>query len=140
MRIELKPCRRELWQHFQDYHYFANTNLSKLNKSCKALLVLVDGQPLAFCAALPLRSGTVKNGYWAHKTVVRMAESDVEKEIWKTASDAEAQWYVAQGKRFFSTAPTRYAAYRDDVGSGWRKTSRYHKNKVKGYLCHEYVG
>ena len=63
-----------------------------------------------------------------------------EKEIWRLVSDAQAALHIAEGKRFQSMAPIRYAIYRDDPLSGWVPTSKNKRRKLAGYCSHEYIG
>ena len=83
----------------------------------------------------------MKNVWRAHKTVVSLPEDDPrEKELWRMVSDAQAALHLAEGKRYISMAPIRYAIYRDDPMSGWMPTTSNKKRKLKGYCSHEYIG
>ena len=74
-------------------------------------------------------SGTLKNAYRAHKTVVRLPESPAMFKLWALVADAQARLHVAEGKRFFSAAPIAYAAYRDNRESIWVPTSTDRRRK-----------
>lgn len=140
--IRLEPCSRKLWALFAKYHYFT----TPLNKSSRTFLAvaIVKGEeddPVGFAASLPFPSGTMQNTWRAHKTVVNLPETHPqEKEVWRLVSDAQAALHIAEGRRFLSMAPIRYALYRDDPLSGWVPTSTNKIRKLKGYCSHEYIG
>jgi hypothetical protein len=93
---------------------------------------------LGFARVLPMPSGTLKNAFRAHKTVIRLPESPAMFQLWALVSDAQARLHVAEGKRFYSQAPIRYAAYRDDPDSNWVRTSKDERRKESGLRSHEY--
>src|ERR1035437_6749254 len=137
--IKLVPCSRTLWEQFMDFHY-QKLPLHPPSR-CHLAILEVDGKPvpIGFCASLPYPSGTVKNAFRAHKTVVRMPMSPGMLKIWAAVSDAQAQLHVNEGKRFYSQAPIEYAAYRDNPNSHWARTSSDSRcRKQKGCRSHEY--
>ncbi len=134
MLITLVPCERILWEDFKMYHYMT----TPLNKASRTFLALAGGVPVGFCASLPMPSGTLKNAYRAHKTVVRLPESPAMFKLWAMVADAQARLHVAEGKRFFSAAPIAYAAYRDNPESIWVPTSTDRQQRAKkGLRSHE---
>jgi hypothetical protein len=135
VEVKLIPCRRELWKHFAPYHYQS----TPLNKSSRTFLATVGGKAIGFAASLPRPSGTLKNAFGGHKVAVRMEDCPAARQLWATISDAEAQLHVAEGKRFFSMAPTYLTAYRDAPNSGWKRTSKDKARRLKGYSSHEFV-
>jgi hypothetical protein len=116
-----------------------------LNKASRTFLAVasVSGEedfPIGFVASLAQPSGTMTGVWRAHKTVVTLPETDPrEKEIWRLVSDAQAASHIAEGLRFMSMAPIRYALYRDDPLSGWKPTSKNERRKLAGYCSHEYL-
>jgi hypothetical protein len=88
--ITLVPCERILWDDFKQYHYMT----TPLNKASRTFLALANGVPVGFCASLPLFSGTLKNAYRAHKTVVRLPESPTMFKLWALVADAQAKLHV----------------------------------------------
>ena len=133
MLITLVPCERILWDDFKQYHYMT----TPLNKASRTFLALANGVPVGFCASLPMPSGTLKNAYRAHKTVVRLPESPAMFKLWALVADAQARLHVAEGKRFFSAAPIAYAAYRDNRESIWVPTSTDRQREKLGFRSHE---
>jgi hypothetical protein len=140
--IRLEPCARTLWTQFAKYHYF-DTPLNKASRTFLAIAVVKGEEefPIGFCASLAAPSGTMKNVFRAHKTVVSLPETHPhEKELWRLVSDAQAALHINEGKRFMSMAPIRYAIYRDDPLSGWMPTTANKRRKLAGYCSHEYIG
>ena len=133
MLITLVPCNRSLWEDFKQYHYMT----TPLNKASRTFLALANSVPVGFCASLPMPSGTLKNAYRAHKTVVRLPESPAMFKLWALVADAQAKLHVAEGKRFFSAAPLAYAAYRDNPESIWVPTSTDRQRVKLGFRSHE---
>jgi hypothetical protein len=86
---------------------------------------------IGFAATLPMPSGTLKNAWRSHKTVVLPQFEN----RWAEVADFIASWHVQQGKRFYCQAPYEFAKYRDEPNSGWRTTSRH---KPPRLCSHEY--
>jgi hypothetical protein len=119
------------------------TPLNKASRTFLAVATVPDEEdfPIGFAASLAQPSGTMKNVWRAHKTVVSLDASDPrQKDIWRLVSDAQAALHVAEGRRFMSMAPIDYAIYRDDPQSGWKPTSKNQRRKRAGYCSHEYIG
>lgn len=142
MQITLIPCERKSWEQFRDFHY-QKLPLSSSAK-CHLAVAEIDGvrKLIGFYAATTMHGkydtlGT--NAYRAHKTVVRMLESPAMFKLWAFVSDAQAQHYVAAGVKFYSQAPIRYAAYRDNPDSNWVPTCKDKtRSKSRGERSHEY--
>jgi hypothetical protein len=141
MQITLVPCERHRWEQFKDFHY----QKLPLSPSARCHLAVLEDKGvrtvIGFCAAMTQRGKFDKVGtptWRAHKTVIRMAESSAMFRLWALVSDAQAQHYVAAGVKFYSQAPIRYAAYRDNPVSNWVRTTKDARRKDSGLRSHEY--
>ena len=136
--MRLIRCHHSLWQHFRAFHYSPEV----FNKSARCYLVEVSGKWVGFVASLPLRSGTLKNSWRAHKTaVLRPMDHAKQKGLWARVADAQAQHHISHGHRFFSAAPIDHASYREVAGSGWKPTTKNERRKLKrGECSHEFIG
>ncbi len=122
--IELKFRRGEkhLWELFSKHHYISAT----LNKSANVYTAYWEGTLVGIVAVLTLPSGTLKNAYRAHRTVVFPEYQGFG--IGKTISNAIAQVYIDNEKRYYSkTAHPKMGEHRQK-SSLWKPTS---KNRVK---------
>jgi len=141
VNIELIPCDRKLWEQFKDFHY-QHLPLSKSSR-CHLAVAEIDGvrKVIGFCASIPMRGKYDKfnrKAHRAHKTVVRLRESPAMFQLWALVSDAQAQLHVAEGVKFYSVAPRRYADYRDNPNSNWVRSSKDNRRKKSGLRSHEY--
>ena len=123
INLKLYPCKRSIWSLFKNHHYLSGS----LNMSCRAYLCTADfnsGEiPIGFVSSITFPSGTLKNAYREHRTVILPEFQGLG--IGPKISDAVAQIHIDEGKRYFSrTAHPRFGAYRDKSAM-WRKTSKY---------------
>jgi hypothetical protein len=136
--VKLIRCHYSKWEHFRCFHYDPNI----FNRAARCYLVEVNGKRVGFVASLPMPSGTLKNAWRAHKTVVLLAaDHPWQKELWAKVADAQAEMHLREGHQFFSTAPIEYAQYRENPASGWIPTSKNERRKrTRGEGSHEYKG
>lgn len=140
-KISFKPCedKRSDFERFRPFHYWPDHNL---NRAALCSLVFINGIERGFVAALYRRGKVHGAKAWlAHRTAVLLPRSHpAYLRLWAAVADAEAQQYVQQGLRFYSVAPSDHALYRDNEGSGWKRTSSDRGKQKTGYRSHEYVG
>lgn len=120
--LEIMPATRKLWSAFAPHHYLSD----KINNTAKCWAAIWNDVIVGFASTLTYPSGTVKNAYREHRTVVLPDYQGLG--IGVRLSDAVAEIHIRQGKRYFSkTANPRMGGYRDN-SLLWRPTS---KNKKK---------
>lgn len=122
IKIQVLPCRREAWAIFRNHHYLTEN----INKSAKYWLCLWGSNIVGFTSALSMPSGTIKNAYREHRTVVLPDYQGLG--IGVRISDAIGEMHIKEGKRYFSkTTHPRMGNYRNNSPL-WRPTS---KNMIK---------
>jgi GNAT superfamily N-acetyltransferase/ABC-type thiamine transport system ATPase subunit len=148
--LGIYPCSNEVWEHFAPHHYLSES----LNKSAHCYLALWNGSVVGFVASIAYPSGTVKEAYREHRLVVHPDFQGFG--IGPRLSEAVAQHYLDNGKRYFSkTSHPRLGGYRDQSAL-WKPTSKNHKRRTDGLnldgkarwsidpnrwsYSHEYVG
>lgn len=119
--IEIYPCKRNIWAMFKNYHYLRDD----LNKSSRCFIAVWDSNIVGFASSIAMPSGTVKNAWREHRTVILPDYQGMG--IGTQLSDTIAQIHINEGKRYFSrTAHPRMGEHRDNVLL-WKKTSKYKK-------------
>ena len=96
IELEIFRVHYPAWELFRKHHYL-DTNL---NRSAICFVALWQNIPVAFSAWLPLRSGTVSNGYREHRTVTLLDFQGVG--IGNALSACCASMWRGLGKRVFS--------------------------------------
>jgi GNAT superfamily N-acetyltransferase len=118
INIEVYRCKYNLWEMFKNHHYLSNT----LNKASRCFVGVWDNQIIAFTACITYPSGTVKNSWRESRTVIIPDYQGMG--IGTRFSDAIAQIFVDEGKRYFSrTAHPRMGEYRNHSPL-WKPTSK----------------
>lgn len=144
--VRIYDATAEIWSLFARHHYLS----ADLSKAAKCFVGIWENQIIAFASVLPLPSGTVKNAWREHRTVVLPDFQGLG--IGTKFSDAIAQIQINQGRRYYSrTAHVRFAEYRrksklwrESASSG--KATAPNKNltnwKEDGRICFsfEYIG
>lgn len=148
IKLELLPCSSSAWSIFRDHHYLSGN----LNKSAKHWLCIWGENVVGFTSVLTLPSGTLKNAYRGHRTVILPDYQGLG--IGVRISDALGEIYTTEGRRYFSkTTHPRMGEYRNR-SPHWRPTSKNMKvrglsgaNKNLGWeprnvfsYSHEYTG
>lgn len=151
INLEFRQCHRSWWELFKDHHYLTES----INKSARCYLVTWDGIPVAFSSSIPMPSGTLKNAWRGHRTVVLPDYQGMG--IGTRVSNTMGEIHLEQGYRYFSrTAHPRLGLYREN-SLLWKPTSKNMKlrkdvkNGEKNYtfmfydntrICfsHEYIG
>ena len=147
IKLELLPCGVEAWTMFSKHHYLTEN----INKSAKFWICLWESNVVGFGSAIAFPSGTVKNAYREHRTVVLPDYQGFGFGV--RISDAIAKIYKSQGCRYFSkTTHPRMGGYRNK-SPFWKATSKNMKvrkdsssenakwelRQVFSY-SHEYIG
>ena len=118
IELEVIPCRPQSWSIFRDHHYLSGN----LNKSAKHWVCLWGSNVVGFTSVLTMPSGTLKNAYRGHRTVVLPDYQGLG--IGVRLSDAIGQIHIEEGKRYFSkTTHPRMGEYRNKSPK-WRPTSK----------------
>lgn len=151
--LEILPASYRAWEVFGQHHYLDN----KLNKSSRCWIAVWDGVVVGFASAITFPSGTVKNAWRGHRTVILPDFQGFG--IGTRLSDAIGEIFISEGYRYFSkTAHPRLGEYRNS-SCRWRPTSKNgkarpdykggrktkedgHKMKHINRVCysHEYIG
>lgn len=143
----------EVWPIFRKHHYLSGS----ISKSCSAFVALYNGKAVAMTSVLPFPSGTIKNGWRGHRTVVLPEFQGLG--IGNKLSECVAQYIVNSGCRFFSKTAHPAMGEHREKSPLWKATSKNrkkrldykverktkedgHKMKHKHRLCysHEYIG
>jgi GNAT superfamily N-acetyltransferase len=122
--LRIYPCERSVWALFKSHHYFSQ----ELSSSCYSYLATAefDGMQetvVGFVSALPMPSGTLKNAWREHRTVVLPDYQGLG--IGPRISNGVAQLMVDSGRRYYSrTSHPRFGGYRNnpefrDAGYEW---------------------
>ena len=121
IEIKVEPCDKVWWNIFKKHHYLS----ADLNNSSRCFIGTWNDEPIAFGAAIAMPSGSIKNAWRGHRTVVLPDYQGLG--IGVRFSDAIAEMFVENGYRYFSrTAHPRMGEYRMN-SPHWRPTS---KNKI----------
>lgn len=148
INLEVLPCGFEAWPTFSKHHYLSKN----LNKSAKHWICFWQSNVVGFASAMTMPSGTVKNAYRGHRTVVLPDFQGLG--IGMALSDSIGEIHLTEGKRYFSkTTHPKMGQYRNN-SLLWRATSknmrtrnpkgknkniRWQPRKVFSY-SHEYIG
>ena len=119
--MEILPCTTGAWSIFRNHHYLSGN----INKSSKCWVAEWNGQPVGFASAIAYPSGSVKNAWREHRTVVLPDFQGLGLGV--RISDAIGEIFISEGKRYFSkTSNYRMGEYRER-SSKWRPTSKNKK-------------
>lgn len=106
---------------FKDHHYLDGN----VNKASRCYIGVWEDHVIAFGAAITLPSGTLKNAWRGHRTVILPDYQGMG--IGVRFSDAIADIHVQQGHRYFSrTSHPRMIHYREN-SKLWKPTSKHKK-------------
>lgn len=123
IELQLLPCGCSIWSMFSKHHYLSGD----INKSGQYWLVVWDNIVVGFTAVLNYPSGTVKNAFRGHRTVILPEFQGLGFGV--RVSDAVGEILLSQGKRYFSkTASDRLGIYRNN-SPFWRPTSKNMKKR-----------
>jgi len=145
--LTIYPCDYTLWGYFAPYHYLTGN----INRSAHCYVGIWEGQLVAFNSCITAPNGNYKNAYRGHRLVVHPDYQGFG--FGPKISEAVAQHYVDNGKRYFAkTAHPRLGGYRDSSPL-WKPTSKNHMKRKDGAgntrweinpdrwtFSHEYIG
>lgn len=154
IEIDIRSCEAEkVWRVFKKHHYLSG----KINKSSNAFVGLIENKPVAFCSILAFPSGSFKDAWREHRTVVLPEFQGLG--IGNSLSESIADYVVSKGCRFFSKTSHPAMGVHRNNSSLWRGTSKNglsrkdysssrktkedgHKMKHAKRVCysHEYIG
>jgi len=124
--VTIYPAENSVWSYFAPHHYLSE----QLNKASHSYLAVWEGQIVGFASAMTYPSGTVKNAWREHRLVVHPDYQGFG--FGPKISEAVAQHYLDQGKRYFSkTSHPRLGEYRDSSPL-WKPTSKNHMIRKDG--------
>jgi len=135
---------------FKNHHYLD----SNINKAARCYIAIWDDKIIGFSASLSMPSGTLKNAWRGHRTVILPDYQGLGLGV--RISDAIGEIHLSEGHRYFSrTSHPRMGMYREH-SEKWRATSKNkklrsditHKNIYNNHyadnkrICfsHEYIG
>lgn len=122
----IHPAERKVWEYFADHHYLSES----LNKSSRCYVAVWENQLVGFVATLAHPSGTIKDAFREHRIVIHPDYQGLG--LGPRLSEAVAQMYVDEGKRYFSkTSHPRLGGYRDQSDK-WKPTSKNHMRRTDG--------
>jgi energy-coupling factor transporter ATP-binding protein EcfA2 len=118
IEIKLYQADSRVWGLFRSHHYLS----ADINKSARCWLAMWDGKPVGFTSVIAFPSGTIKNAWREHRTVILPDFQGLG--IGVRISDAVGAIITSEGGRFFSkTSSYRMGEYRNSSPS-WRPTSK----------------
>lgn len=109
---------------FKDHHYLSGD----LNKASRCYLGVWDGNIVCFGATLALPSGSLKNAWRGHRTVVLPQYQGLG--IGVRFSNAIGQIHIEQGHRYFSRTSHPKMIYYRENSYLWKPTSKHKKKRV----------
>ena len=130
VELEMLPCSTQAWSMFSKHHYLT----ANIHKASQCWLAVWDEVVVGFCATIPFPSGSFKNAWRGHRTVVLPDFQGLGLGV--RISDAIGEIYLAHGRRYFSkTASNRLGEYRNN-SEKWRPCTTNMSTR-KGYLNSE---
>lgn len=120
VRLEIIPCRREIWYKFAPHHYLN----AELNNASYTWMVLWENTLVGFASALAFPHPTLQNVWRGHRLVVLPEFQGLG--IGVRIQDSIGELFLKQGKRYMcKTAHPRLGGYRDNSPL-WRPTTQNH--------------
>jgi len=124
IKLELIPSTVGAWALFSKHHYLT----ANINRSARCWIVEWEGTAIGFAAVIPMPSGTLKNAWRGHRTVVLPEFQGLGLGV--RISDAMGVMVRAEGGRYFSKSSSpRLGEYRNNSPL-WKPTSK--NQKVRG--------
>ena len=118
--LNVYGCSAKIWDMFKRHHYLSGD----INKAATCYIAVLNDDPVAFAAILPLPSGTLKHAYREHRVVVLPDFQGMG--IGNAFSEMLGEAYHLAGCRYFcKTANPRMGIHRDNSDK-WKATSKNH--------------
>jgi len=124
IELDILTCDSFLWEMFKSHHYLT----SALNKAARCFALKFEENIIGFIAVLPLPSGTVKNAYRSHRTVILPDYQGMGLGV--KFSNAVAQLYINAGYRYYSRVTHPKLGAHRNKSPLWRATSSNNSNCV----------
>lgn len=122
--LEVFSIEKDIWGMFSHHHYLDN----KLNKSARCYGVLWDKELIGFSSVIAMPSGTIKNAWREHRTVILPDFQGMG--LGTRVSSVIAELYRKQGLKFYSrTAHPRLKSHREKSNL-WKTTSTNGKKRT----------
>jgi len=116
--LETVPCGVQAWSMFRHHHYLNYD----INRGARCWITTWKGIPVGFSSAIAFPSGTVRNAWREHRTVVLPEFQGLG--IGVRISDTVGEMFLSQGCRYFSkTSHPRMGEYRNRSPL-WKATSK----------------
>jgi hypothetical protein len=106
---------------FKDYHYLDGN----INKAARCYLGVWEDEIVAFCASIAMPSGTLKNAWRGHRTVILPDYQGMGMGV--RFSNGIGEIHVEQGCRFFSRTSHPKMIYYRENSPLWKPTSKHKK-------------
>lgn len=121
IEIRLLPCTAKAWALFRNHHYLS----ADINTASRCWIAVWGKSIVGFASAITFPSGTIKNAWRGHRTVVLPEFQGLGLGV--RISDAVARILVSAGCRYFSkTSSARMGRYRNN-SKLWKPTSKNEK-------------
>jgi GNAT superfamily N-acetyltransferase len=121
IKLDLYKTDYKSWRLFREHHYLSG----EINQASRCYVAVWDNQIVGFQAVIRFPSGTVKNAWRGHRTVILPDFQGLG--LGARMSDVIGQTFIEEGCRYFCrTANPRLGEYRQNSPK-WKPTS---KNKV----------
>lgn len=136
---------KEVWPIFAPHHY-----LSGIQMSARSFIAVWDDEIIGFTSSKPMPSGTLKNAWREHRTVVLPDYQGMG--LGSRLAEWLGEWHLAQGHKFYSRTSHPKLGYIRESSPMWRGTVRNKKIRNEnwsqsiGYdttrvaFSHEYMG
>lgn len=122
--VEVLPCNVKAWELFRHHHYLSGD----VNKGSRSFLAVWNDVPVGFTGVLAMPSGTLKNAWRGHRTVILPDFQGMG--IGVRLSDSVGEIMLSEGKRYFSkTAHPRLGEYRNNSPK-WKATSKNMQDRI----------
>lgn len=129
--LDIYDVSYKAWEMFKNHHYLSN----EISKASRCFLGLYNNKPIAFGSVMTMPSGSLKNAYRGHRTVILPDFQGLGLGV--RFSDAIGEIMISDGKRYFSrTIHPRMGHYRNN-SSLWKPTSK--NMKLRTDIKHERV-
>lgn len=124
IELEIYSIEKDIWEMFKNHHYLS----ASMNKSAHCYGILWEGELVGFTAVICMPSGTIKNAWRGHRTVILPDYQGMG--IGTAVSDAMGEIYTSQGLKYYSrSAHPRFALHRSDSNL-WRETGTSGKKRT----------
>lgn len=122
VEVTIVPTTTAAWAYFSRHHYLD----SNINKACKTVVALIENEPAAIVAVLPMPSGTVRNAFRVSRIVVTPDYQGIG--IGKAMLDIVGGAHKHQNKRLYITSSHPSMIHGLNRSSTWRMNGKPKRN------------